>query len=105
MKQTMQLTASSLNRRSSPDCSDTTDGEWGHCVTFWEQAALRQQQYRKLVSTSCLPRKPRMSHRCMVVLHQDHQRCHGPQSQKSWSGTGTEDVKRELQELALHKTV
>ena len=58
-----------------------------------------------LLGTSCLPRKPRMSHRCMVVLHQDHQRCHGPQSQKSWSGTGTEDVKRELQELALHKTM
>ena len=37
--------------------------------------------------------------------HQDHQRCYGPQLQKLWSGTGTEDVRRELQELALHKTM
>ena len=37
--------------------------------------------------------------------HQDHQRCYGPQSQQLWSSTGTEDVRRELQELALHKTM
>ena len=37
--------------------------------------------------------------------HQDHQRCYGPQSQQLWSGTGTEDVRRELQELALRKTM
>ena len=46
-----------------------------------------------------------MFHRSIVVLHQDHQRCYGPQSQKLCSGTGIEDVRRELQELALHKTM
>ena len=114
MKQTMQLTAS-----SSALCHGTTDGEMGHRVILLEQAALRraverisqlllkdsilqagklvrQKQYRRLVSTSCLPRKPRMFHRYIGVLHQDHQRRYGPPSHKLWSGTGTEDVNRYL---------